>query len=97
VSRVVLGLAVLPMLVVSFVFVASIGMECSPGHASTAEMEVGGAAFAWGAFLAVAVPSYLLGRGQPPVWRVALAVALALGAGAMAISMVGLVVLAPTC
>jgi hypothetical protein len=94
VSRVLVGIAALPMLLVTLLFVGSIGMECMPGRAHTAGDELGGAAVAWGVFLVPALPAVLFGRGRPRLWRVIVALILPLVAGALAIAMIGMAALA---
>jgi hypothetical protein len=96
-SRILLALAVLPMLLLTAGLIGSIGMECSPGSASTAAGEIEGAVFAWAIFLAVALPALLLGRARPGLWRVILAVALALVSGLLAVVMLSMAALGHTC
>jgi hypothetical protein len=86
------------MLLVTFVFIQSIGTECIPGlRANTVGSELAGAAAAWVVYLLPALGAYFLSRGNPPIWKVFVALALALlGVGA-ALLIVPFVVLAHLC
>ncbi len=96
-SRAVLALALLPMMLSTVLFVGSIGVQCSPGHINRADDELVGAAVAWLAFLAPAMPALLLGLGRPPPWRVLLAVTLAIGGGVLAVAMLGIAAVGHSC
>jgi hypothetical protein len=97
-TRILVALGGAPMLLVTLVFVRSIGTECIPGvRAGTVGSELTGAAAAWVVYLLPAIGAYVLSRGAPPIWKVFLALSLALlGVGA-AMMMVPFVALAHLC